>query len=317
MGLAASLPPVELSILIPVFRARESLAELYARLVAVLEQRQVTFELVFVEDAGRDGSWLELQRIAARDGRVRAFRMSRNYGQHNAILCALRQARGRVSITMDDDLQHPPEELPKLLDALTGDLDVVYGPPSHEQHGLFRNLASRVTKVALQEVMGAAVASKVSALRIFHTDLRDAFSEFRGPVVNIDVLLTWATNRFGVVSVRHDARKFGASGYTARHLVRHAMNMMTGFSVMPLKVSSIIGLGAAGFGCAVLAYVLVRYLVLGGSVPGFPFLASIVSIFSGAQLLALGIIGEYLSRMHLRTMERPSYFVREQSGEAA
>lgn len=134
---------------------------------------------------------------------------------------------------------------------------------------------------------------------------------YQGPFVSLDVLLTWATMRFVAVPVRHDPRSIGQSHYTFRKLVTHALNMMTGFSVLPLQFASLVGFGCTLFGLGVLGYVLGRYIALGGSVPGFPFLASIIAIFSGAQLFALGIIGEYLARMHFRMMERPTYVVRE------
>lgn len=162
--------------------------------------------------------------------------------------------------------------------------------------------------------MGAANARQVSALRAFRTRLRDAFAEYRSPTVSIDVLLTWATTGFTAVRVRHEPRQYGQSGYTPRKLVRHALNMMTGFSTRPLQLASLMGFGFAIFGLMILAYVLVRWLLVGSAVPGFAFLASIIAIFSGAQLLALGIIGEYIARMHFRTMERPAYSVRESTG---
>jgi undecaprenyl-phosphate 4-deoxy-4-formamido-L-arabinose transferase len=303
-----------LSVVIPVYRAAESLSELHRRLVAVLEDISGGFEILFVEDCGGDHSWEMIKSLAVADSRVRGFKMSRNYGQHNALLCGIRAARGAVIVTMDDDLQHPPEELPKLLAKLEEGYDVVYGPPEREQHGLLRDLASRITKIALQGAMGTETARHVSALRAFRAELREAFADYRSPSVNIDVLLTWATTRFAAVRVRHEPRKYGESGYTPRKLVRHALNMMTGFSIRPLQLASVMGFTFALFGALVLVYVVVRYLAQGGGVPGFPFLASIISLFSGAQLLALGIIGEYLARMHFRTMERPAYTVRERAG---
>jgi len=157
--------------------------------------------------------------------------------------------------------------------------------------------------------MGAETASQVSAYRVFRTRLRESFTAYRSPTVNIDVLLTWSTTRFSAVTVRHDERSVGDSGYTLRKLITHALNMMTGFSTLPLQMASIMGFVFALFGFGILAYVLVGYLLTGSSVPGFPFLASIIAIFSGVQLLALGIFGEYLARMHFRTMERPAYTV--------
>jgi undecaprenyl-phosphate 4-deoxy-4-formamido-L-arabinose transferase len=215
-------------------------------------------------------------------------------------------------VTIDDDLQNPPDEIPKLLAKLQEGFDVVYGTPEHEQHGIFRDLASKITKLVLQNAMGAEVARKISPFRVFRTQVRDAFQQYRGPFVSIDVLLTWGTTRFGALTVRHESRREGVSGYTLNALVVHALNMMTGFSVLPLQIASLIGFTFTIFGLLTIAFVVGKYLVNGSPVPGFPFLASIIAIFSGAQLFALGIIGEYLARMHFRLMDRPPYVV---SGE--
>jgi glycosyltransferase involved in cell wall biosynthesis len=300
-----------ISVVVPVFKSEYCLDELFSRLKAVLESTSSDFEIVLVEDSGGDNSWQTIKRLAASDPRIRGMQLARNYGQHNALLCGIRAARGKIIVTLDDDLQNPPEEIPKLLEKLDTGYDVVYGTPITESHGLLRNLASRITKLALQGSMGAETASKVSAFRVFHTKLRDAFSDYRSPTVNIDVLLTWGTTRFASVAVRQDERADGTSGYTLNKLIIHAMNMMTGFSTLPLQMASIIGFIFGTLGFLVLAYVVGRYLIEGSSVPGFPFIASIIAIFSGAQLLALGIFGEYLARMHFRTMERPPYIVHQ------
>jgi len=242
---------------------------------------------------------------------VRAINLSRNFGQHNALLCGILSAKNEVIVTMDDDLQNPPQEIHKLLDKLIEGYDVVYGIPQKERHGLWRDLASQITKLVLQNAMGAQTARNVSAFRAFRTWVRGAFMEYHGSFVSIDVLLTWGTTRFTAMPVRHEPRKIGVSNYTFRKLVTHALNMMTGFSVMPLQLASLIGFFFTLFGFAVLAYVIGRYLVLGYSVAGFPFLASIIAIFSGAQLFALGIIGEYLARMHFRLMDKPPFAIRE------
>ena len=159
-------------------------------------------------------------------------------------------------------------------------------------------------------MLGAATAPASSAFRAFRTTLRDAFDDYRSQSVSIDVLLTWGARRFVSIPVRQDERAFGASNYTFRKLILHSLNMLTGFSTLPLQVATGLGFVALVFGVAVLAFVLARYLVNGGSVPGFTFLASIITIFSGVQLFSLGIMGEYLARMHFRMMERPSYAIR-------
>jgi glycosyltransferase involved in cell wall biosynthesis len=213
-------------------------------------------------------------------------------------------------VTLDDDLQHPPEEIPKLVYKLAEGYDVVYGTPEKKKHGLWRNLASIVTRWTLRSTLGSKVPHDFSAFRAFRTQTRDAFEQYNSPFVSIDVLLTWASTQFVSIKVRHDSRPLGASTYTFRKLVSYVPLMMTGFSTLPLRFASLAGFGFTIFGFFVLVYVLGRYFILGGSLPGFPFLASIISIFSGVQLFALGVIGEYLAQMHFRTMDRPIYAIR-------
>lgn len=299
----------KLSLVIPVYRSQSSLPLLYRRVVAVLEALEPKFEIVFVEDCGGDDSWEVIKEMASQDARVRGIQLSRNYGQHNALLCGIRAAQGQVIVTLDDDLQNPPEEIHKLLEKMEEGYDIVYGYPEAQTHGFLRNMASRITKLALGNVMGADSANRASAFRAFKSHLRDSFSSYRSPTVNIEVLLTWGTTRFGSIDVRQDARADGESGYTLKKLISHAVNMATGFSTLPLRFASFLGLFFSLIGVVIFLYIVVRYFTADVVVPGFSFLASIVAIFSGAQLLCLGIIGEYLARMHFRSMERPPYTV--------
>jgi undecaprenyl-phosphate 4-deoxy-4-formamido-L-arabinose transferase len=153
----------------------------------------------------------------------------------------------------------------------------------------------------------------VSPFRAFRSSVRQGFAEYRSSYVNMDVLLTWGTSRFRAVRVRHDPRPHGTSNYTFWKLVKHSLNMLTGFSAIPLQVASLIGFVLTLIGAGLLVFVLVRYLVAGVAVPGFAFLASITIIFSGAQLATLGIIGEYLARMHFRLLDQPPYTIRHDS----
>jgi glycosyltransferase involved in cell wall biosynthesis len=300
---------VVVSVVVPVYNSEGSLPLLVERLGKVLEPQRQLGELILVNDGSRDRSWEVIRDLIGRHAWVRGINLMRNYGQHNALLCGIRAARHAVIVTLDDDLQTPPEEIPRLLAELEKGADVVYGTPQQQAHGLLRDLASSITKFALQSAVGAETARKVSPFRVFRTHLRDAFANYSGPFVSIDVLLTWGTRKFAAINVRNDPRTIGVSNYTVRKLIAHAMNMMTGFSTLPLQIASIIGFLFTFFGFAVLCFVLGRYFIQGGSVPGFPFLASVIAIFSGAQLFALGIIGEYLARMHFRMMDRPSYAV--------
>lgn len=300
-----------ISVVIPVLNSEDGLEELVTQLEAVLREFASPFEVILVNDGSQDSSWERISTLAARRQWLHGINLMRNYGQHNALLCGIRAARYETTVTMDDDLQNPPEEIPRLVDALTPEVDVVYGTPPRPEHGAWRNLASFATKWALQTIMGAETARKVSAFRALRTRLRMAFETYQSPSVSIDVLLTWGTSRFASVPVKHVARKVGRSNYSVTKLVVHAFNMVTGFSVLPLRIVSVLGLILTVFGLAVLLYVMFRFLIEGGSVPGFPFLASMIAIFSGAQLFALGVIGEYLGRIHFRTMDRPAYSIAE------
>ena len=299
-----------LSVVIPVYNGAATVPALIDRLRVVLQSLGVPYEIMLVNDGSRDASWATIEALARRYPEITGIDLMRNYGQHNALLCGIRHTRFDVIVTMDDDSQQPPEEIPRLLGRLDEGYDVVYGTPVQEQHGLWRNLSSRLAKAALGAATSATVAPMVSAFRAFRASVKPAFAEYRSPLLSIDVLLTWATTSFAAVEVRREPRREGVSNYRFRSLVRHAMNMMTGYSVRPLQVATMIGFVFTLFGLLVLAFVLGRYLLSGTTVAGFPFLASIIAIFSGAQLFALGIIGEYLGRMHLRTMERPAYIVR-------
>lgn len=297
-----------LSIVIPVFNSEPILSALVERLEPVLEPHLPRAEVILINDGSRDRSWDTIARLVARYPWVRGIDLLRNYGQHNALLCGIRAARYETIVTLDDDLQHPPEQIPSLLGKLAEGYDAVYGTPLVRRHGFWRHVSSELTRRALQTAMGRT-ARDVGPFRAFRTRLRDAFASYGDPFVSIDVLLTWGTTRFAAVQVPHDRRSIGPSNYTFRSLASHALDMMTGFSVWPLRLASLVGFGFTLFGIAVLAFVLIRYVIHGGSVPGFAFLASIIAIFSGAQLFALGIIGEYLARVHFRMMERPAYVV--------
>jgi undecaprenyl-phosphate 4-deoxy-4-formamido-L-arabinose transferase len=242
--------------------------------------------------------------------------LTRNFGQHAALLCGIRMACHAVTVTLDDDLQHPPEHIPRLLAALAVGHDVVYGAPETLPHSPLRNLFSRSTKWMLGRAMGVSRLVDIGAYRAFRTEVREAFDDFRGPNPMVDVLLSWGTTRFGSIRVAHEPRPVGQSGYSLRKLFDFALLLITGFTTGPLRLASWVGFGFTLFGVVVFVYAIVRGLVL-GSVPGFPFLASIISLFSGAQLFAIGIIGEYLARIFHRTTDRPTYVQRHASRSAA
>lgn len=297
---------MNISVVIPVYNGQETITPLVERLGSVLKERTGAFEVILVCDGSPDDSWRVIEGLARQYGWVRGVELMRNYGQHNALLCGIRAARHEVIVTMDDDLQHPPEEIPVLMAKLEEGYDVVFGIPKKMPHNWWRNLTSVITKKVAGAIMGYKSINDISSYRIFRTRIRAAFENYRGPDLLLDVLLTWGTNRFGVVPVEEMPRTVGKSNYNLIRLIKMALTLLTGYTTVPLRFASILGFAFTVFGLLVLIYVLVTYFAL-GSIPGFSFLASAVIIFSGVQLFALGIIGEYLARIFERSHGRPTY----------
>jgi glycosyltransferase involved in cell wall biosynthesis len=298
----------ELSIVIPVYKGETLIEPLVVQLVTTLPTFAKAYEIILVNDGSPDDSWSRIQSLKSKYQEVRGIRLRRNYGQHNATLCGVRAARYGIVVTMDQDLQHPPAEIPLLLQKLDEGYDVVYGMPRRLPQGLIRNLMTASMKWVLAKVIGLPAVRNVSAFRAFRTELREAFANFQGPSVILDVLLSWGTTRFTSVPV--NILQADGTNYSFRMLLRAAMLILIGFSTLPLRFASWIGFVMTIFGLFILAYVFFVYFTQ-GSLPGFPFLASIIALFSGAQLFALGIFGEYLARMFDRSMDRPTYVVHE------
>ena len=301
--------------MVPVFRSEVLLESFVTELMATMDMYGAPYEILLIEDCGGDNSWDVIRKISKQFQLVKGIRLSRNFGQHSAVLCGIREATGEIIVTMDDDGQHPCEEIPNLLECLGEGVDVVYGTPIDENHNLFRNKASVFTKWVLKHLMGVPNAVEVGSFRAFRTKLREGFDTFQGPNVNIDIMLTWVTENISSIKVTLQQREHGKSGYSYMALVNHAINMITGFSGLPLRIASIAGILFAMLGFFILIYVFATYILVGSAVPGFAFLASIITIFSGVQLLTIGIIGEYISKIHFRSMNRPPYIIREKSNQ--
>ena len=306
-------PDMKCSVVIPVYRSEQTLVPLIERLALVLPNIADSYEVVLVNDGSPDNSWAVIERLAGQYEWVRGINLMRNYGQHNAVLCGIRDARYDVIVTMDDDLQHPPEEIPHLIEKLNEGYDVVYGVPRKMPHSWWRNAFSVITKYAISYVMGFKTVREISSFRALRTSLRDAFVTYKGPDVLVDVLFSWGTTRFGSVDVNETPRTIGHSNYTFGKLARVALLVLTNYTTLPLRLASVIGFVFTLFGLGVLIYVLITYF-WAGSIPGFSFQASLISIFSGVQLFALGIIGEYLARLFDRTGGRPAYAIAGMTG---
>ena len=299
---------MNLSIVVPVYKGETLIEPLVAQLGQTLLAFTEKYEIILVNDGSPDDSWTVIQSLTDKYQCVRGICMMRNYGQHNATLCGVRLARYEVTVTMDQDLQHRPEDIPLLLTKLEEGYDVVYGAPKKLPQGFLRNLMTASIKQILARVTGLPAVRNVSAFRAFRTNLREAFANFQSPTLILDVLLSWGTTRFTSVPV--NIAQAERTSYNFRMLVRTALLILTGYSTLPLRFASWIGFVMTIFGLGVFVYVLFVYFSA-GSIPGFPFLASIIALFSGAQLFALGIFGEYLARMFDRSMDRPTYVIHE------
>jgi undecaprenyl-phosphate 4-deoxy-4-formamido-L-arabinose transferase len=298
---------MDLSVVIPVYNSAATLPSLVRRLVAVLDGMNLRYEIIFVEDGGPDNSWEVLNHLHAEyPDRVVAIQLMRNFGQHNALMCGFRHSQGQFIITMDDDLQNPPEELPKLVNAIQeGGYDLVYGSYRSKQHDSWRNLGSLIVRLFYRIVFHSAVMT--TSFRIIRRELLDSIFSYTLNFTYVDGLLAWNTQRIGQVMVEHHPRAGGRSGYSLAKLLTLAFNLFTNFSLLPLQVVSAFGFLAAAGGFLTGAYYLILYLFSKIAVPGYASIIVAVLILGGAQLLALGIIGEYLGRLHLNVNRKPQY----------
>ncbi len=300
------------SVVVPVFRGEATISALVENLALELPKVAESYEVILVNDCSPNSSWEKIEELARRFPWVVGINLMRNYGQHNATLCGVRAARHEITITMDDDLQHPPKEISVLLAELEKGFDVVYGAPRSLPNGFWRNLVTKYTKWLLAQVMGIPSVQNISAFRAFRTHLREAFANFQSPSLTLDVLLSWGTSRFTSVTVDID-RSDRESNYNFASLIRQTILILTGYSTTPLRLASWLGFVMTLFGVGVFLYVLTIYFTQ-GSLPGFPFLASLIALLNGTELLAMGIFGEYLARVFERSVDRPAYVVREQIG---
>jgi glycosyltransferase involved in cell wall biosynthesis len=301
------------SVVVPVYRGEATLDALVERLGNVLPTVAGQYEVILVNDGSPDKSWEVITRLSEHHRWIRGISLSRNYGQENATLCGILNAEFDVIATMDDDLQHSPEELPRLLSKLEEGYDVVYGVPRVRRQSWWKSAASVVVKRIIAWSMGMRAVRDLSAYKVFRADLKETFGSLAGRDVLIDVLLSWITSRFASVEIDEAPRSHGQSNYNLVKLVKVALRAMTNYTTIPLRFASILGFAFTIIGIFVLLYVLTIYFTL-GSIPGFTFLASVLAIFSGVQLFALGIIGEYLARLFERSSGRPPYAIRARVG---
>lgn len=298
-----------LSIVVPVYRGADTITELVASLSDELRGR-FDLEIVLVDDKSPDHSAEVMRGLAARYPWVVCVYLARNFGEHNAVLAGLNYASGDAVVTMDDDLQNPPHEVTRLVEKLESGYDVVYSRYEAKRHSGFRNWGSWLNDRVANVMLGKPRGLYLCSFRSMNRFVVDQVVKFDGPFPYIDGLILRATRNIGVLTVEHRERALGRSGYTLKKLFQLWTNMFTSFSILPLRVASLVGLVVAVVG-TLLAVAFVFERLSNPDLPlGWASLMVTVMILSGTQLFSLGMLGEYLGRMFLKVGGEPQFVVR-------
>jgi len=302
------------SIVVPVYNSEPMLEELYERIKTVFEQTiHQHFELILVDDGSRDNSFTVMQQLRAKDRRVKIIQMAKNFGQHPAILCGFSYVKGDFVVTMDDDLQHPPEELPKLIDVMNerDDVDVILAKYKGRQHNFIRRLGTRLSVYATSKMLKKDPELEITSFRLMRRFIVDALLETDTYLPQIGNLLVQTSNRIINVPVRHEARAHGKSGYPFTKLVKDLVFDITNHSAFPLILVRNIGL--LGFSVSFLLglFYLIRYFISGSSVQGWTSMILVMLAGFSLTLFSLGVIGMYLMNILHEARKLPNYTIRQ------
>jgi glycosyltransferase involved in cell wall biosynthesis len=308
---------VDLSVVVPVYNSRDCLPALLKQLSVELDGMGKSHEVILVEDASPDDSWDVIRGLSSVYPRLRAFRMMRNVGQAKATLCGLAHARGQIVFTMDDDLQHRPDQMPKLLQALESDptLDCVFGVFHEKKHSAYRNVGSRVLRWMNYSAFDLPANTRTSGFRAMRRSLVSAITQYDTRTPTLLALILESTKRFGSVEVVHADRFAGRSNYTLGKQFLLAFDNLCNVSMLPLRFVTLMGLVFCALSLLMVAYVLFRKLTGDIGVAGWTTVVILVSFFSGMIMLSLGIIGEYLSRIMREVRGNPPYLIRDEIGD--
>lgn len=313
MGSTYTDLPVDVSIVVPVYGGSLALAELCGRVAITMQSTGLSHEVILVDDRGQAEAWGIICSVANNDPHVVGLRLGRNFGQHAATICGIARARGEWIVTMDDDLEHPPEAIPSLLAAGSEDYPLVYGVFKQRTHAAYRNLSSELMRRMLKRAF-PDLNEDYCSFRAIHAPLAKQLDRFGLNRPYIDGMLSWLTASAVTVSVPHEQRTHGKSTYTLRKLISHAVNIFVTFSHLPLRIATFGGAALASLSFLSLLYII--YGRLSGSItdPGYASIMSAVLFACGIQLLILGVVGEYIGRLMGATFRRPVYVVSNEVG---
>lgn len=301
------------SVVVPVYNSEHTLNELYERVKAVFDETlHEKFELILVDDGSKDHSYDIMEQLHDRDPRVKIIQQAKNFGQHPALLCGFHYVQGDFVITMDDDLQHPPEEIPKLIKVMNerDDVDVIIAKYEGRKHNLIRRMGTWVSVYATSKMLKKPRDLEITSFRLIRRFIVDAIIQMNVRLPQIGNLLVQTSNRIINVPVKHDARKYGKSGYTFRRLAKDLFYDITTNSAFPLILVRNIGVISFVSSLCLALYFLIRYFLYGWTVEGWTSLMLIMLAFFGLILLSIGIIGEYLMHILDETKKMPNYVTR-------
>ena len=300
------------SVVVPVYNAEATLEELVRRLGGAFRDLGRSHEIVLVDDGSRDGSWALIERLRAEGAPLRAFQFARNHGQHYALKCGLDHAAGRYTITMDDDLQHPPEEVVKLARAIEEDdsIDVVIGRYDRKAHPPLRNLGAAALHRIERAIFRTSPGIFLGGFRVLRRSVVNEIRLARHAQPRIGPIILSITSRIKNVPVRHEPRRHGQTGYTLRKLVRDTLSSIMNYSALPLQAVSVIGFGAALLSVILAGVYLWLYFSSGIGVSGFTTVVLLILFTSGAVLFSFGLVGEYLRRIVAQQLMSSQYHVR-------
>lgn len=309
-----------LSFVIPVYGSEKVLPELVARVDDVMETLPLArrnYEIIFVCDCSPDHSWQVIGQLSAKHPWVRGILLRMNAGQHNALMAGFAQARGQIVMTMDDDLQHSPSDIPALLEELGRGRDVVYARFKNRQHATWKIWGSRLNDKVAGYLMKKPKGLYLSPFRAMKAAIVRDILRYNGPYVYVDGLVLSVTRNIGTVDVEHHDRFAGDSGYSLKKSISLWLKMATNFSIVPLRLTSFAGLAMAGIGFVLAVLLIIQKFTVDAMPIGWSSLIVTFLIIGGVQLVALGMLGEYLGRVLLTLNSRPQYVVGETVGLAA
>jgi undecaprenyl-phosphate 4-deoxy-4-formamido-L-arabinose transferase len=305
--------PVDLSVVIPVYNEKDNLPELIERCLAACRETRKRFEIILVDDGSRDGSGGIIHRASDTNPEVIAVILNRNYGQHAAVTAGLEQSRGEIVITLDADLQNPPEEIPRLVLEMESGVDVVGTVRENRQDTLFRRVASSIVNSMVRRSTGVMMHDYGCMLRAYRRPVVDAMLQCNEHSMFIPILANSFASSTSEITVKHSLRKMGESKYSILKLISLHFDLLTSMSTSPLRMLSymgaIISILGIGFG-----FILILLRFVYGAVwaaEGVFTLFAVLFVFIGAQFVGLGLLGEYLGRVYNDVRSRPRFFIKE------